>query len=143
MGAMTMSPTNEAVHWVLSSMVEMTPEAADIVQCLMSDLGKNTFPVPHTTFEYNCSLHSHLFAFILSGVGVDPVSKAMPNILFYGACTWHIMTIDFPKNLGHITDYESCKNYVYNKLVRYTVDKREWEDYLLDACLQWPWINLY
>ena len=62
----------------------------------------------------------------------------MPNVDFYGACTWHIMTIDFPKNIGHIPDYESCKNYVYNKLVRYTVDKVEWENYLLDACLQWP-----
>jgi len=40
LGAMTMSPTNEAVYWVLSSMVQMTPEAADVVQCLMSDLGK-------------------------------------------------------------------------------------------------------
>ncbi|KAL7492794.1 hypothetical protein ACHAWT_001821 [Skeletonema menzelii] len=54
MGAMTMSPTNAAVYWVLSSMVEMTPEAADIVQCLMSDLG----------------------------VGVEPVTRALPNVTF-------------------------------------------------------------
>ncbi len=48
------------------------------------------------------------------------------------------MTIDFPKNVGHIADYESCKNFVYKKLVRNTVDKAEWENYLLDACQLWP-----
>lgn len=48
------------------------------------------------------------------------------------------MTIDFPKNVGHIADYESCKNFVYKKLVRNTVDKAEWENFLLDACQLWP-----
>lgn len=48
------------------------------------------------------------------------------------------MTIDFPKNVGHIPDYDSCKDYVYNKLVRNTVEKPEWENYLLDACRKWP-----
>lgn len=137
MGAMTMSPTNEAVYWVLSSMVQMTPEAADTVQCLMSDLGKKTF-LCAVTFQCNCTPNSHSFHFLLSGVGVEPVTRALPNIVFCGACTWHIMVIDFPKNVGHITDYESCKDFVYSKLVRNTVDKLEWENYLLDACQQWP-----
>jgi len=48
------------------------------------------------------------------------------------------MVIDFPKNLGHLPDYESCKSFVYNKLVRNTVDKQVWEDLLLEACQKWP-----
>jgi len=62
-----------------------------------------------------------------------------------GACTWHIMVIDFPKNLGHLPDYESVKAFVYSNLVYNTVDKHEWEEYLLQACRTWqkaaPYLN--
>ena len=57
---------------------------------------------------------------------------------FFGACTWHIMTIDFPKNLGHIPSYEEVKSYVYNNLVRNTSSKDEWEMHLQHACRTWP-----
>ena len=39
MGTMTMFPNNAAVYWILSSMVSLCPEAADIVKITMSDLG--------------------------------------------------------------------------------------------------------
>ena len=40
MGAMTMNPTNDSIQWIFASMVSMTPEAAEIVKGIMSDLGK-------------------------------------------------------------------------------------------------------
>ena len=40
LGAMTMHASNAAVHWVLSSMVDMCPEAVEIVQGVLSDLGE-------------------------------------------------------------------------------------------------------
>ena len=39
MGSMEMSPRNAAVYWILSSIVSLCPEAADIVKSAMSDLG--------------------------------------------------------------------------------------------------------
>ena len=48
------------------------------------------------------------------------------------------MTIDFPKNLGHLPDYESIKAFVYSKLVDNTVDKSQWDEYFLEACRTWP-----
>ena len=35
-----MHASNAAVQWVLSSMVDMCPEAVDVVQGVLSDLGK-------------------------------------------------------------------------------------------------------
>ena len=34
------------------------------------------------------------------------------------------MTIDFPKNLGHLPEYEAVKSFVYDKLVHNT--KQGW-----------------
>lgn len=66
MGAMTMSPTNEAVYWVLSSMVQMTPESADIVQCLMSDLGEKTFLcAPSNTIVLQTHIHFIFYCQVL------------------------------------------------------------------------------
>lgn len=48
------------------------------------------------------------------------------------------MAIDFPTNLKHIANYEACKAYVYEHLVNNTVDKKEWEGYLIHACRTWP-----
>lgn len=48
------------------------------------------------------------------------------------------MTLDFPKNLGHIPSYEEVKSYVYNNLVRNTSNKAEWEMHLQHACRTWP-----
>ena len=45
MGAMTMCASNEAVSWVLQSLVTMSPFAAEIVKATMSDLGKYTTPL--------------------------------------------------------------------------------------------------
>ncbi|KAL7523383.1 hypothetical protein ACHAXR_000152 [Thalassiosira sp. AJA248-18] len=78
MGGMTMSPSNDAVRWLCSSLVSMCPEAADIVEAIMSDMG----------------------------VKEEPVSSMLPNVSFYGGCTWHMMTVDFARNLGHISDYD-------------------------------------
>ena len=51
------------------------------------------------------------------GLGVTAIKKSLPNVDMFAVCTWHIMVIDFPKNLKHIPDYDNCKNYVYEKLV--------------------------
>ena len=55
-----------------------------------------------------------------TGVTKNPVKEDIPHIEFIGACPWHIMTLDFPKNAGHISDYPNCKNYVYDRLVNNT-----------------------
>ena len=76
--------------------------------------------------------------YIYIGVREKPVRRALPNVKFFGACTWHIMTIDFPKNLGHIPSYEEVKSYVYDNLVRNTTSEAEWEMHLQHACRTWP-----
>ena len=48
------------------------------------------------------------------------------------------MTIDFPKNVGHVPDYENLKEYVYSNLVRNTTLKDLWEQFLSEACRLWP-----
>ena len=35
-----MNPTNDSIQWIFASIVSMTPEAAEIVKGIMSDLGK-------------------------------------------------------------------------------------------------------
>ena len=40
MGAMTMSASNEAVHWILTSLIHMTPEVKELVEGMLSDLGE-------------------------------------------------------------------------------------------------------
>ena len=49
-----------------------------------------------------------------------------------------MMTIDFPKNLGHIPSHEEVKFFVYNNLVRNNASKPEWEMHLQHACRTWP-----
>ena len=110
MGAMTMDASNDAVEWILGSMVSMCPQASEVVQKTMSDLA----------------------------LGVSSIKKSLPNVDLCAVCTWHIMVIDFPKNLKHIPDYDNCKNYVYEKLVRNTVCKTEWDDHLTYCCRNWP-----
>jgi len=45
MGAMTMHASNEAVSWVLSSMISMAPDVEHVIKGLMSDLGESlSFP---------------------------------------------------------------------------------------------------
>jgi hypothetical protein len=48
------------------------------------------------------------------------------------------MTIDFPKNLGHLPEYEAVKSFVYDKLVHNTSSKVDFEIYLAQACRDWP-----
>ena len=48
------------------------------------------------------------------------------------------MTIDFPKNLGHLPEYEAVKSFVYDKLVHNTTSKVDFEIYLAQACRDWP-----
>ena len=54
MGAMTMSASIEAVRWMLWSMVDMCPEAVDIVKGTMSDLGESSYPIL-TRWHVRCS----------------------------------------------------------------------------------------
>ena len=45
MGAMTMHASNEAVSWVLSSMISMAPDVEHLIKGIMSDLGESlSFP---------------------------------------------------------------------------------------------------
>ena len=48
------------------------------------------------------------------------------------------MTIDFPKNVGHISGYEQLKSYVYDHLVHKTTSKEAWDNHLSEACRTWP-----
>ena len=66
----------------------------------------------------------------VAGAREEPARKALPNVRFFGACVWHMMTIDFPKNLGHIPSHEEVKFFVYNNLVRNTASNPEWEMHL-------------
>ena len=60
LGAMTMHASNAAVHWVLSSMVDMCPEAVDIVRGVLSDLGKFVIFIDHADVDVDvASLITH------------------------------------------------------------------------------------
>ena len=85
---------------------------------------------PHSSTSYYTPIHT--------GIGIDPIKDALPGVQFFGVCTWHIMALDFPRNLNHIVGYEDCKNFVYKHLVKNTTCKKAWEDYLSEACRKWP-----
>ena len=78
-----------------------------------------------------------------SGVTMVPVKSYFLNVEYFGAYTWHIMTIDFPKNVGHVHDYENLKEFVYNSLARTTTYTEHWESLLLEACRLWPTAATY
>ena len=82
MGDMTMVPSDAAAYWVLRPLMSMCPPTIDIITKTMSDLG----------------------------LGMKPINNALPNSNISAACTWHIMLIDFPKNLKHIPENDSCKS---------------------------------
>ena len=106
MGDITMDPSDTAVYWVLISCVSMCPPVIDIITKTMSDLG----------------------------LGMTSIKDTLPNVNLTAAFTWHIMVIDFTKNLKHIPAYDSCKKYVYDHLVKNTVSKTEWESNMDHAC---------
>ena len=66
------------------------------------------------------------------------MKSVLPRVTFCGACTWHILSIDFPNNLKHVPGYKALKNFVKSKLVNNTTDKDLWHDYLNEACRSWP-----
>ena len=74
-----MDSSNAAEYFVLSSLVSMFPPALDII-----------------TKTVSCLVF-----------GMTPINNALPNVNLAAACTWHIMVIDFPKNLRHIPAYYS------------------------------------
>ena len=106
MVAMTMDPSNAAAYWVLRFLLSMCPPFIYIINKTMFDLA----------------------------LGMTLINNALTNFNLAAAHTWHIMVIDFPKNLKHILSYDSCKNYVYDHLVRNTVSKTEWEANMAHAC---------
>ena len=83
-----MGVSNDAVSFIFASLVSMEPMAAEIVKGTMSDLA----------------------------VKASPISRHLPNVTFWGACTRHIMSIDFPQNVGHVPDYENL-NAVSTKIL--------------------------
>ena len=114
-GAMTMYPSYHTFGWVLKSVVSMCPMAEDVIEGTMSDLG----------------------------IGITPIQDDLPNVHHFGAYTWHIMAIDFPKNIKHILGYKGCKKHVYDKFVRNTVSKHEWDQHLQHVCNKWPTAATY
>jgi hypothetical protein len=130
MGAMTMTHGDDTVAWVLKSLVSMCTRIQMIAKTTLSDLGEypNTVKVSFDT---------------------PSVMKWLPQVTFCGACTWHIMAIDFPKNLKSIKDYEGCKRFVKSNLVENTVDKSAWESLLAEVAVNGltllsifsPWLN--
>ncbi len=69
---------------------------------------------------------------------MEPIQRFLPSVTFFGACTWHIMRLDFPRNLKHIPGYADCKSFVYQHLVKNTTCKQEWDVRLNEACRKWP-----
>jgi hypothetical protein len=51
--------------------------------------------------------------------------------------------MDFPRHLKHIPGYAECKSFVYQYLVKNTTCKKNWEDYLAEACRKWPGASEY
>lgn len=66
------------------------------------------------------------------------MKSSLKNLKWLGACIFHIMVFDLPKNIGHLPEYDSVKSIMENQLVHNTVDKVEWENHLSDACKKWP-----
>ena len=69
---------------------------------------------------------------------MGPIQRFLTSVTFFGVCTWHIMTLDFPRNLKHIPGYADCKSFVYLYLVKNTTCKQEWNVRLNEACRKWP-----
>ena len=110
-----MGASNDAVSFIFASLVSMEPMAAEIVKGMMSDLA----------------------------VKASPISRDLSNVTFWGACTWHIMAIDFPQNVGHVPDYENLKDYVYKNLVRNTTSSEVWNECLSHGYRTWPMAASY
>ena len=72
------------------------------------------------------------------GLVISVIDSVFPNVNLRAACTWHIMVTDFPKNLKHIYDYDTCKKYVDSKLVHNNFCKEQWNQDLSHACRKWP-----
>lgn len=54
------------------------------------------------------------------------------------ACTWHWLTLDFPKALGRLPDYASIKEFVETKLVNNTVSESKLKELAEQAKQKWP-----
>ena len=74
MGAMTMDPSYAAVYWVIIYLVYMFPPEIYIITKTMSKLV----------------------------LRMTTINDALPNVNISAACTWHIMVINFLKNLKHV-----------------------------------------
>ena len=78
-----MGARNGAVGFIFASLVSMEPIAAEIVKGIMADMA----------------------------VKKAPIIIHLPNVTFWGGCTWHLMAIDFPKNVGHVPEHlDSLEN---------------------------------
>jgi hypothetical protein len=68
MGAMTMCASHEAAYWVLKSLVDMSPFAAEIVKATMTDLGKVTSLYATEMLQHSLTqtLSSHCYFFTRS-----------------------------------------------------------------------------
>ena len=75
MGAMTMDPSDDAVCWVVISLVYMCPPAIDIITKTMSDMG----------------------------LGMTLINNALPDVNFDAACTWHIDLVQ--PNMSHTLSF--------------------------------------
>ena len=106
MVAMTMDPSNAAAYWVLRFLLSMCPPFIYIINKTMFDLA----------------------------LGMTLINNALPNFNLAATCIWHIMVIDFPKNMKHIPSYDSFKKYVYDRLVRNTMSKIEWVSNMAHTC---------
>lgn len=53
MGAMTMSNSDEAVKWIVQSLVSMCPEAAHVVEAMLSDFGETLDIAPSKTLLFH------------------------------------------------------------------------------------------
>jgi len=89
MGAMTMCASNEAVSWVLQSLVSMSPFAAEVVKATMSDLGKYTTPLfMHLSQPHQCA-YNRILCFCRSYCGTYTTISPFRHILWCLHMAYH------------------------------------------------------
>ena len=100
-GAMMMTKSEASVFCILSSIVSMNPEAVDIVNGLLSDIGK-----VYTSYLFFCRhiaiSQFFLLLFMVIGIREEPSYGTLINLEWLGDCTFHIIVIYLSNNMGHL-----------------------------------------
>ena len=140
LGGMTMTASNEAVEYILKALVTFCPEAVEVIEGMLADLGKDHRRLVFLNFSLTDTI---VISQYRTGVREEPVKSVLPNCKYVGACAWHIVAIDFTNALKNIHDYQACKKFFVDKLVNSTTCPNEWEQQYRVACQTWPAASEY